>query len=37
MVALRGTEIVLVPLAEVIGELKLVSDEFYKTAEVFFG
>lgn len=37
MVALQGIDIVLVPLAEVIGEPKLVSDEFYKVAEVFFG
>jgi ATP-dependent phosphofructokinase / diphosphate-dependent phosphofructokinase len=37
MVALRGTEIVRVPLLEGTGELKLVSPEQYAEAEVFFG
>ena len=37
MMALRGTEIVRVPLAEGTGELKLVSPEEYAEAEVFFG
>jgi 6-phosphofructokinase 1 len=37
MVALRGTEIVRVPLAEATRELKLVSPERYSEAEVFFG
>lgn len=37
MVALRGTDIVLVPLAEAVGEPKLVGDELYEVAEVFFG
>jgi 6-phosphofructokinase 1 len=37
MVALRGTDIVRVPLAEATAELKLVSVERYAEAEVFFG
>ena len=37
MVALRGTDIVRVPLIEGTGELKLVSPEEYAEAEVFFG
>ena len=37
MVALRGTDIVRVPLVEGTGELKLVSPEEYAEAEVFFG
>jgi 6-phosphofructokinase 1 len=37
MVALRGTEIVRVPLAEATSELKLVPVERYAEAEVFFG
>jgi 6-phosphofructokinase 1 len=37
MVALRGTDIVRVPLAEGTGELKLVKPEEYSEAEVFFG
>jgi 6-phosphofructokinase 1 len=37
MVALRGTEIVRVPLAEATSELKLVPPERYAEAEVFFG
>jgi ATP-dependent phosphofructokinase / diphosphate-dependent phosphofructokinase len=37
MVALRGTDIVRVPLAEGTRELKLVSPEEYAEAEVFFG
>ena len=37
MVALRGTEIVQVPIAEAIRELKLVPPERYAEAEVFFG
>ena len=37
MVALRGTDIVRVPLAEATKELKLVSPERYAEAEVFFG
>ena len=37
MVALRGTDIVRVPLVEATGELKLVSPEEYAEAEVFFG
>jgi phosphofructokinase-like protein len=37
MVALRGTDIVRVPLAEGTGELKVVSPEEYAEAQVFFG
>jgi 6-phosphofructokinase 1 len=37
MVALRGTEIVRVPLADATSELKLVPLERYAEAEVFFG
>jgi ATP-dependent phosphofructokinase / diphosphate-dependent phosphofructokinase len=37
MVALRGTEIVRVPLAEATRELKAVPPERYAEAEVFFG
>ena len=37
MMALRGTDIVRVPLIEGTGELKLVSPELYAEAEVFFG
>jgi 6-phosphofructokinase 1 len=37
MVALRGTEIVRVPLAEATSELKLVPAARYAEAEVFFG
>jgi phosphofructokinase-like protein len=37
MVALRGTDIVRVPLIEGTGKLKLVSAEEYAEAQVFFG
>ena len=37
MVALRGTDIVRVPLAEATAELKTVARELYAEAEVFFG
>jgi 6-phosphofructokinase 1 len=37
MVALRGTDIVRIPLVEGTGELKLVSPEEYAEAQVFFG
>ena len=37
MVALRGTEIVTVPLAEALAEPKLLDPELFETAEVFFG
>ncbi len=37
MVALRATQIVRVPLAEAIAELKLVPPDRYAEAEVFFG
>jgi ATP-dependent phosphofructokinase / diphosphate-dependent phosphofructokinase len=37
MVALRGTEIVRVPLSEATKELKVVPPERYAEAEVFFG
>ncbi|MEV5002959.1 6-phosphofructokinase [Nocardioides sp. LML1-1-1.1] len=37
MVALRGTDIVRVPLVEGTGQLKVVSPEEYAEAQVFFG
>jgi phosphofructokinase-like protein len=37
MVALRGTEIIRVPLSEGTGQLKLVTPDLYAEAEVFFG
>jgi 6-phosphofructokinase 1 len=37
MVALRGTDIVRVPLADATTELKTVKPELYAEAEVFFG
>lgn len=37
MVALRGTEIVLVPLSEAVGKPKVVGEDLYRVAEVFFG
>jgi phosphofructokinase-like protein len=37
MVALRGTDITTVPLAEAVGTLKTVPAERYAEAEVFFG
>ncbi len=37
MVALRGTDIVRIPLAEGTGQLKLVNPEEYAEASVFFG
>lgn len=37
MVALRATEIVLVPLAEAVAEPKVVGEDLYRVAQVFFG
>ncbi len=37
MVSLRGQDIVLVALAEAVAEPKLLDDDLYDTAEVFFG
>ncbi len=37
MVALRGTDVVTVPLEEALAEPKLLDPEFFETAEVFFG
>jgi phosphofructokinase-like protein len=37
MVSLRGTDVVLVPLAEAVAEPKLLDPALYETAEVFFG
>lgn len=37
MVALRGTEVVDVPLDDAVSELKTVPQELYEEAEVFFG
>ncbi|HYW70962.1 MAG TPA: ATP-dependent 6-phosphofructokinase [Pyrinomonadaceae bacterium] len=37
MAALRGTQIVSVPLEAAVGELKRLDDEIYRAAEKFFG
>jgi len=37
MVALRGTDIVRVPLSEALAEPKLLDPRFFETVEVFFG
>ncbi|MBL8149898.1 MAG: 6-phosphofructokinase, partial [Blastocatellia bacterium] len=37
MAAIQGNRITKVPLAEAVSGPKLLSEEFYKTAEVFFG
>jgi 6-phosphofructokinase 1 len=37
MVALRGTDIVDVPLADALREPKLLDPSLYETAELFFG
>jgi ATP-dependent phosphofructokinase / diphosphate-dependent phosphofructokinase len=37
MVALRGTNIVEVPISEALGEPKTLDDKFFADAEVFFG
>ena len=37
MVALRGTEIELVPLGDALAEPKLLDPRLFETAEVFFG
>ena len=37
MAALRGDEIVAVPIAEAVAELKLVPQELYDQAAGFFG
>ncbi len=37
MVALRGTEVVEVPISEAVAALKRVPEELYEVAEVFFG
>ena len=37
MAALRGDDIVAVPLAEAVAELKLVPQELYDQAAAFFG
>jgi 6-phosphofructokinase 1 len=37
MTALRGTEVVPVPIAEAVAELKTVPREYYALAEAFFG
>jgi 6-phosphofructokinase 1 len=37
MAALRGTEMISIPLEEIAGRVKPVSEEIYRTAEVFFG
>ena len=37
MVALRGTEIITIPLSEALAEPKLLNPDLFRTAEVFFG
>ena len=37
MAALRGTEIISIPLSEAVRGLKLVSEDLYRVAETFFG
>ncbi len=37
MAALKGINIIGVPLEEAVGQLKTVPEEYYKTAKVFFG
>ena len=37
MVALKGTDIVRVPIGDAVGTLKTVDPKLYETAEVFFG
>ena len=37
MVALQGTKVVRVPLADAVGELKTLDPELFEVAEVFFG
>jgi phosphofructokinase-like protein len=37
MVALRGTDIVRVPIGDAVGTLKTLDPQLYETAEVFFG
>ena len=37
MAALRGNDIVLVPLADAVAELKTVPPELYEEARAFFG
>jgi 6-phosphofructokinase 1 len=37
MVALRGTDIVRIPLADAMNEPKLLDPKLYDTVEVFFG
>ena len=37
MVALRGTDVIRVPLAEALAEPKLLDPKMWETAEVFFG
>jgi hypothetical protein len=37
MAALRGAEIIDVPIDEAVGTLKTVSPELFADAEVFFG
>jgi hypothetical protein len=37
MIALRGTEIITIPLSDALAEPKLLDPELFRTAEVFFG
>jgi 6-phosphofructokinase 1 len=37
MVALRGAEIVSIPLEEAVRDIKRLDEEIYHVAEIFFG
>jgi 6-phosphofructokinase 1 len=37
MVALRGTDIITVPISEALGDPKTLDPKFFADAEVFFG
>ena len=37
MVSLKGTQIVAIPISEAVGQLKMVGDDLYDIARIFFG
>jgi 6-phosphofructokinase 1 len=37
MVSLQGTQIVAIPISEAVGQLKMVGDDLYDIARIFFG
>lgn len=37
MVSLQGTQIVAIPISEAVGQLKMVDDDLYDIARIFFG